>query len=132
MIKNIAHICYAVENLQLMEDFYTKTLGLSNAFDFVNKDGHRFGCYIKVGGRTFIEMFEGKNPEEKTNASYRHLCLEVDDVAKTVDEIRARGGKISDPELGYDQSWQAWITDPEGNAIEIHGYTEKSWQAPHL
>ena len=132
MIKNIAHLCLAVENLQAMEDFYTKTLGLSKAFDFVNKEGHRFGCYIKVGGRTFIEMFEGKTPGSKDNASYRHICLEVDDVAKTVEEIRARGGQISDAAMGSDQSWQAWINDPEGNAIELHGYTNDSWQAPHL
>ena len=132
MIKNIAHLCLAVENLQVMEDFYTKTLGLKKAFDFVNNEGHRFGCYVKVGNRTFIEMFEGKDPAAAGNASYRHICLEVDDVAKTVGEIRARGGKISDAAMGSDKSWQAWINDPEGNAIELHGYTKDSWQGPHL
>ena len=47
-------------------------------------------------------------------------------------EIRAKGIAVTDPFLAMDESWQAWITDPDGNRIEIHQYTEKSWQAPHL
>jgi hypothetical protein len=31
-----------------------------------------------------------------------------------------------------DHSWQAWITDPDGNKIELHDYTPESWQAPFL
>ena len=46
--------------------------------------------------------------------------------------LRGRGVEVSDPKLGSDQSWQAWITDPDGNRIELHDYTAESWQAPHL
>ena len=133
MITSIAHLCLAVENLDAMEDFYVNKLGLPKAFDFIDeKDGHRYGLYLKAGGRTFIELFEGKKPGYSDICAYRHICLEVDDINKTVAEIRARGGKTTDPELGKDNSWQAWIGDPEGNAIELHCYTKDSWQAPHL
>ena len=47
-------------------------------------------------------------------------------------ELRARGVEVSDPKLGSDQSWQAWLADPDGNRIELHGYTPDSHQAPSL
>lgn len=134
MITNIAHLCLAVENLSAMEDFYVNKLGLKKAFDFINEaDGHRYGLYLKIGGRTFIELFEGKTPATPAGAgAYRHICLEVDDIEKTVAEMRARGADVSAPELGKDNAWQAWVSDPEGNAIELHCYTPAAWQTPHL
>ena len=50
----------------------------------------------------------------------------------TVATLRERGLEVSDPKLGTDRSWQAWITDPDGNRIELHHYTAESKQAPHL
>ena len=51
--------------------------------------------------------------------SFQHICLEVDDVAKTVVELRGRGIEITEAKLGLDQSWQAWLSDPDGNRIEL-------------
>jgi predicted enzyme related to lactoylglutathione lyase len=53
-------------------------------------------------------------------------------VTRTVAELRARGVEVSDPVLEMDHSWQAWLSDPEGNRIELHSYTPASWQTPHL
>ena len=133
MITGIAHLCLAVNNLAEMEAFYVGKLGLSKAFDFVNDKGHRFGFYLKLGHRTFIEMFEGRADDVKAvNPSYKHICLEVDEINATVEQLRAKGVEASDPKLGSDHAWQAWIKDPEGNAIELHCYTPESWQTPHL
>jgi hypothetical protein len=30
--------------------------------------------------------------------------------------------------MGHDQSWQAWLADPNGITIELHEYTDKSSQ----
>lgn len=35
---------------------------------------------------------------------------------------------ITDKKMGWDNSWQAWITDPNGIKIELHQYTDKSSQ----
>ncbi|MFW6061600.1 MAG: VOC family protein [Planctomycetota bacterium] len=132
MIKGLAHLCFNVENLQRSEEFYVGKLGLNRAFDFTRESGEKFGCYIRAGGRQFIELFERPLGEKSDGQSYQHLCLEVDDLESTVEQLRGRGVDVSDPKLGRDHSWQAWITDPDGNRIELHQYTPESWHAPHL
>jgi catechol 2,3-dioxygenase-like lactoylglutathione lyase family enzyme len=121
-----------VKDLEASIAFYKDKLGLTPAFDFIDEDGRRFGVYLHVGGRTFVELFEGDLAERAPQQSYQHFCLEVDDFEQTVEELRARGAEVTDVKLGMDHSWQAWLTDPDGNHIELHGYTEESWQKPHL
>ena len=130
MIKGIAHACYTVRDLDAAVAFYCGKLGLKPAFDFINDKGERFGVYIHAGQRNFIELFKGELAAPVKGQSYRHLCLEVDDLAATVAELRARGVQTTDAKLGGDNSWQAWITDPDGNRIELHQYTPQSKQTP--
>jgi catechol 2,3-dioxygenase-like lactoylglutathione lyase family enzyme len=132
MITGLAHACFTVSSLKKSEDFYCGGLGLKRAFDFKNDQGQRTGVYLHLGHRTFIELFEGTVGAPAAKPSYRHICLEVDDMEATVKAMRARGVEVSDIKLGMDQSHQAWLTDPDGNRIELHGYTPKSWQAPFL
>jgi catechol 2,3-dioxygenase-like lactoylglutathione lyase family enzyme len=132
VITNLAHVCFVVNDLQKAIDFYCGKLGLQQAFEFRNEKGELFGVYIKAGPRSFIEIFEKSGSKPAGECSYSHLCLEVDDIEKTVKALRDGGLEVSDPELGCDQSWQAWLADPEGNRIELHAYTPASWQAPWL
>jgi catechol 2,3-dioxygenase-like lactoylglutathione lyase family enzyme len=132
MITGIAHTCFTVSDLERSIAFYRDGLGLRPAFDFTNEEGRRFGLYLHAGGRNFIELFEGTLGDPAKGQSFRHICLEVDDIEATVQELRGRGVEVSDPKLGRDQSWQAWITDPDGNRFELHQYTPESWQGPAL
>ena len=130
MIKALAHACFVVSDLDASEAFYRDKLGLKPAFDFVNDHGKRFGVYLHVGGRSFIELFEGKTAEPAEGQSFQHLCLEVDDIEATVAELRGRGVEVTDPQMGGDGSFQAWLADPDGNRIELHHYTPNSKQTP--
>ncbi len=132
MIKGLAHVCFVVSDLQKSLEFYRDGLGLKEAFDFRADDGRRFGVYLHVGGRNFIELFEGQLNTPAEKQSFRHICLEVDDIEATVADLQARGIEVSPITLGKDHSYQAWITDPDGNRIELHQYTPESWQAPSL
>ena len=132
MITGIAHACYTVTDLQRSIAFYRDGLGMVPAFDFVDESGRRYGLYLHAGGRNFVELFEGQPGERAEGQSFRHVCLEVDDIQATVAELRDRGVEVSEPKLGRDQSWQAWITDPDGNRFELHQYTASSWQSPSL
>ncbi|MBN1933491.1 MAG: VOC family protein [Anaerolineae bacterium] len=132
MITGIAHACFTVSNLERSIAFYRDGLGLTPAFDFTDDKGRRFGLYLHAGGRNFIELFEGALDERAEKQSFRHICLEVDDIEATVAALRARGVEVSEIKLGKDHSYQAWIADPDGNRFELHGYTPQSWQAPWL
>lgn len=132
MIRGLAHVCFVVADLDRTLAFYSDKLGFKIAFEFRREDGTRYGVYLKAGGRNFLEFFKGDLAPRAEKQSYGHICLEVDDVGRTVTDLRARGVDVSDAKLGLDQSWQAWLADPDGNRIELHGYTPKSWQTPHL
>jgi glyoxylase I family protein len=132
MIQGLAHACFHARDLAAIDDFYGKKLGFRRAFDFTNDKGKLTGMYFHVGGRTFLEFFLSEVTPPTPAQSYRHICLEVDDINATVAAIRAKGVEVSDPKTGSDHSWQAWLTDPEGNRIELHCYTPESKQGPWL
>ena len=105
MIKGIAHVCYMVKDLECAIRFYCDALKLKLAFEFRDEKGKRFGVYVQVGGRNFLELFEGESASLKETGSYRHLCLEVDNIEATVNELREQETDVSDPKMGEDGSW---------------------------
>jgi len=128
IIKGLAHVCFTVSDLDASIDFYVNKLGLTAAFEFVNDEGVKFGQYISVGGRNFLELFRGDLPQRAESQPYKHLCLEVDDLDASIEALQANGVEVTGHKLGTDRSWQAWITDPDGNRIELHCYTDQSKQ----
>ncbi len=132
MITGLAHVCFTVADLDASEAFYRDQLGFTHAFDFVNDAGERHGVYLHIGGRSFLELFTGDLSAPAEGQSYRHLCLEVDDMDATVSELTGRGVEVTEVKLGSDNSYQAWLADPDGNRIELHHYTPSSKQGPWL
>ena len=128
MIKALAHICFHVADIDNSIAFYTEKLGLEHSFDLNDGDGNRFGSYLHAGGRSFIELFQRELAEKAAAQSYAHMSVEVDDIAATVADLRAKGVEVTDPVLAFDHNWQAWLRDPDGNSIELHHYTPKSDQ----
>ena len=132
MIRGLAHICFRVSDLEASLAFYRDRLGLKPAFDFRDEQGRRFGVYLHVGGRNFIELFAAEAVKTAPDQSYQHFCLEVEDIEQTVGKLRSGGVEVTEVKMGDDHSWQAWLSDPDGNRIELHQYTPESWQAPSL
>ncbi|MBM4148891.1 MAG: VOC family protein [Lentisphaerae bacterium] len=132
MIKGLAHVCFRVKDLSVSEDFYAHKLGLKRAFDFRKPSGEIFGIYFYAGARNFIELFAGGPPTPAGPSSFQHFCLEVDAFHDFVGTLRERGVEVTGTKLGDDGAWQGWITDPDGNRIELHCYTPESRQLPFL
>ncbi len=128
MITGLSHACFTVSDLEKSIEFYRDGLGLAQAFALDIPEINLHGVYMRVGARTFIEMFQGDPVSTPGNATYKHICLEVDDIEATVAEIRGRGVEVGDISLGKDNSYQAWIADPDGNRIELHQFTADSLQ----
>src|SRR5664279_1365824 len=97
MIKGLAHLCFVIKSLDASLDFYVKKLGLTPGFEFRRENGDLFGMYLHVGGRSFIEIFQGTTEPFREFQSYRHLCFEVDDIEASVSDLRAKGVKVTDP-----------------------------------
>ena len=128
MITGLAHICFTVSNLEESIEFYKDKLGLSPVFDFRNDKDEMTGIYLHIGGRSFIELFKANPEKPDQKQSYKHFCLEVDDIQATADNLRKKGVEVTEVKMGSDHSWQAWLADPDGNRIELHQYTSDSKQ----
>jgi catechol 2,3-dioxygenase-like lactoylglutathione lyase family enzyme len=124
MIKQLAHICIHTNNLDETVHFYTEVLGLEKGFEFV-RDGAPFGYYIKLGERTFIEVFQG---DPGVVGNINHMAIEVEDMDGLIARIKDHGLEIGEKKLGADHAWQVWMTDPNGIRIEFHEYTPESMQ----
>jgi len=134
MIKGIAHVCYTVTDIEKSILFYTEKLGFRHAFDFRNAEGVRTGVYLKIGdGRSFIELFQAEGMSvESAKIGFQHLCLETEDIEAARAELNRLGVETTEPLFAGDNAWQIWITDPDGNRIEIHQYTDSSLQSPFI
>lgn len=124
MIRQLAHICIYARDLDETLRFYTDVLGLEIAFRF-EKAGQPFGCYLKLGARTFLEIFRGEPGGE---GNINHVAFEVEDLDGLIVRARRHGLEVSDKVMGADHAWQAWLTDPNGVRIELHEYTPQSMQ----
>src|SRR3989339_214522 len=100
MIKGFAHICFIVSDLERSEQFYKDCLGFKAAFDFIDEKRGKFGAYLHINNRCFLELFKGELKPRSEGQAYSHFCLEVEDINNTVKELRAKGIKMTDVILG--------------------------------
>lgn len=120
MFTDLAHTAFAVHDLDRALAFYAK-LGLPESFRLFRDDGSLMLVYLHIGGDRFLELFpNGPEPAPDRVQSFRHICLKTDDLYAAVEHLQAAGITIDrGPSLGKDGNWQAWITDPDGNPIEL-------------
>lgn len=129
-IADLGHPAFACHDLDASLAFYAK-LGIEESFRLLHDDGSLMLVYLHVADDRFIELFPGgPAPEERSDKqSFMHICLAVDDLGRTVEDLRAKGVTIDiEPKMGLDYNMQAWIADPDGNKIELMQYSERSPQ----
>lgn len=130
MITGIAHLAIRISTLDAALSFYQDGLGFEEAFR-LDRDGEVWIVYLRVGSGQFVELFpDGESAEDhRKEVGYVHLCLAVDDIHATVQELSARGVVFDgEPRVGLDGSWQVWTADPDGNRIELMQVTSDSMQ----
>ncbi|MEJ7838116.1 MAG: VOC family protein [Thermomicrobiales bacterium] len=122
-IYDVGHPAYGVHDIDASLAFYAK-LGIHEGFRRTKEDGSLWLLYLHVGGDRFIELFPGgpatneKGPA--TSRSYRHLCLLSDDIEADVARLTEAGIVFDTPiKFGSFNNQQAWLSDPDGNSIEL-------------
>lgn len=123
MIKQIGHIALTVRDMEASLRFYCDILGFHKAFNILDDQENPWIIYIKIGNGQFIELFYGgETKPEPVNKpiGYNHLCLEVEDIYKVAEHLKAHGVTLDvDPKQGKDLNFQCWVKDPDGNRIEF-------------
>lgn len=137
MIRKLAHLNFVTNDLDKIIDFYVNKLGMKVKFTLDNKKGEPFGYYFECGDSTFLEFFDQAMAAEVWGGDvgtlargnqYRHFCLEVTGLDEYCKQLKSKGVQVTDISLGMDNSRQAWITDPDGNQIELMEYGASSLQ----
>lgn len=129
MITDLGHVAFGVHDMERALSFY-RELGIEESFRLHKDDGSLMLVYLHIAGDRFIELFpNGPEPDSDRIQSFRHICLAVDDLEKTVEELRDKGITIErELKRGLDHNLQAWIRDTEGNPIELMQMVEESPQ----
>jgi len=137
MIRQVAHLNFMTNDLPKVIDFYVNKLGLKVKFTLDNNEGQHFGYYFDCGNSTFIEVFDqvladkqwGSGVSKLTPGTrYKHFCFEVTGLDDYCKNLKSKGVEVTEITLGMDNSRQAWIKDPDGNAIELMEYGASSLQ----
>lgn len=129
MITDLGHTAFGVHDLDAALAFYAH-LGLHESFRLHHPDGSLMLVYLHVGGDRFLELFpNGPAPDADRTQSFKHICLLTADLPAALETLRAAGVDIErDLKEGRDGNLQAWIRDPDGNAIELMQLVETSPQ----
>ena len=117
LVKDIAFTAYPAKDVAALRDFYATHLGLKFTGPFAEEGVLKYD-EAQVGSGWFAVMTE----QWLTISPCAGLAFEVDDVEKTLAELRANGVEV---ENVYDTGVckLASFNDPEGNKVTLHQMT---------
>ncbi len=123
----ILHTMLRTGDLQRAIDFYTQVLGMRLLRQKDYPDGKftlAFLGYGEESDQTVIELTYNWGVDRyELGSAYGHIAIEVDDVYRATDRIRALDGKIlreAGP-MNAGTTIIAFVEDPDGYPIELIG-----------
>jgi glyoxylase I family protein len=129
-----SHVALACTDPQATEDFYSRHFGFRRARLLL--PGPDQIVFIRSGD-VYLELFRAKEPEPKPQAEAdgpwnpgpRHLAFQVESVDDKLAEM-GDDARVTLGPLDFDAfipGWRTvWVSDPEGNIVEIsQGYTDE-------
>ena len=125
LIKQVAHACFGVKDLEITKQFYTDVLGFDIVHRFLNESNNLYGLIFSTGNGTFLEFFLNKD-EIATESYFRHLCFSVVNIEEVKKRLNSFGYDLQIYRGRTDLTLQSWIIDPNGIQIEFHEYDEHS------
>ena len=122
--SSLGHINLKVNDLKASIDFYGK-LGFPEFLRLTEEDGTAWIVYLRITDEIYIELLPGGKGRagDQQAAGLNHLCLTTDDIEATAAHLASVGVPLTSPldptKRGVDRNRGCWVTDPDGNRIEI-------------
>ena len=124
IFDSIHHIAIIASDYDKAKDFYVNKLGLKINREVERKEREDFIIFLDGGENIEIELFIEKNPPKRLTRpearGLRHLAFRVDDIYKSVEELKKRG--IETEEIRIDPlngKHMTFFFDPDGLPLEI-------------
>jgi glyoxylase I family protein len=108
----VHHVSINVTDVAACSAFYTDVLGGTVRDD--RPDFGIGGAWIDLGA-TQVHLIETSVPPNLG----QHFAILVENLDDAVEELRAKGIEVGDP-TPVGSNRQTFITDPSGNAVELH------------
>ena len=124
-VRGVNHVGINVANYEQALAFYTKTLGVREAYTLKNADGTPRLTYLQVSRDTFIELIPA-GAGQPTGVT--HIGLEVDDIDAAVATFRQAGLTAQTPALTPAQARYTNINDKDGVRLELLQFGPDSLQ----
>jgi lactoylglutathione lyase len=121
----LLHTMLRVGNLETSLQFYCEVLGMQLLRQKEYPSGEFTLAFIGYGDEadhTVIELTYNWGKDQYTlGDAYGHIAIGVDDIYKTCDDIKARGGKVSrEPgPMKHGSTVIAFVEDPDGYKVEL-------------
>jgi methylmalonyl-CoA/ethylmalonyl-CoA epimerase len=127
MVKKIDHIAIAVNDIDEVARFYTDILKLDlSGVEIVTEQKTKVG-FLKIGEST-IELVQPASDDsplvkflETKGPGIHHICFEVDDIHREVEELKKRGARMIDetPRPGAHNTRVAFIHPKSSGGVLI-------------
>ena len=121
-VTGVSELVLEVSDLERAERFYADVLGLP----VVERWQNREAVWLMAGDRTRIGLWTPQvGLAGGRGGTHVHYAMHVprDRYAAAVDTLRARGQDVEEHRVpAYDESRAAYVTDPDGNVVELWTY----------
>ena len=119
------HVAFSVQDLERSRRFYEGVLELE---PLPRPDFGIAGVWYRAGDVQvhLIARPDGAAAPATAGAMSpiaNHVAFAIDDYAKTLEQLRARGAEVLEMRPGIGP--QMWIQDPDGNVIELTAVREE-------
>ena len=112
-LRGVHHVSLNVSDVEEAGSFYVDLLGL----EVLPRPDFGFpGMWLRSEGQEIHLM----QVEDHTAPKGQHFAFLVDDLSGTIEELRSKGVKVSDPMQLPTGAQQAFLKDPSGNMLEIN------------
>ena len=116
--RGIHHVSFAVSDLERSRGFYEGVLELET---IPRPEMGLAGVWYRAGDcevhliATPAGADVGATPSRLTPLA-NHSAFAIDDYAKTLDRLKARGAEVLETDA---RRGQMWVRDPDGNVLEL-------------
>lgn len=123
----LLHTMLRVVDLDRSIAFYTEVLGMQLLRRNDYPEGRFTLAFLGYGDETNHTVLELTHNWDTSSyelgTAYGHIAIEVDDVARACEEVKARGGQVvreAGP-MKHGQTILAFVEDPDGYKVELLG-----------
>lgn len=129
-IKRIDHIAIVVEDMEKTLAFWRDALGMELAH-ILNVPAEQSQVAFLPAGGSEIELVQPTSGDsglarylEKRGPGMHHVCLEVDDIAAMLAQLKGKGVQLinEEPRVGADGKKYAFIHPKSANGVMVELY----------